>query len=67
MRGDSLFIEYESEFLKAIVGPFPSRYMADEWAHQQTCGDFATWEGATVLSPEEAESKLEETRVQLRE
>ena len=52
------YIEYESEHLVAIIGPFGSRWMADDWARKITDNDSASWSGITVMSPEEAVEAL---------
>lgn len=43
------YIEYESEFFRAVVGPFASRSDADAWAHEQQ--QDGAWQGATVYTP----------------
>jgi hypothetical protein len=51
-----VFIEYECEGWRGIVGPFSDRAAADRWASDQA--NDSTWQGATVLEPVAASAAI---------
>lgn len=52
------YIKYESECFRGVVGPFRDREAASEWA--SSLGGTASWEGASVYDPDEAELEIVE-------